>query len=191
VHNDLKFGASKKPFNEAWFSTDPSDGIAEFAAEMGQIGTADIAELDSLQVCPEALTRVQLRGLGWQALHVESRRRPMSQERFDGVAAVNWRSIPDDDQAAGHLPQQMLKKGDHILRIDRAVLAGEIQLGFGRDGTDRREMITGPPLPQDRRVPHRGIGADDARQGIEPRLVYEEDGLLLGLCPFLMAGQVS
>lgn len=191
MHKDLKFGTSKKPFNDAWFSTDPFDGIAEFAAEMGQIETAKIAELDSLQVCPETLTRVQLRGISRQALHVESRRRPIGQERFDDVAAVNWCSIPDDDQAAGHLPQQMLQEGNNILRIDWAVLAGEIQLGLGRDGPDRREMIASPPLPQDGCVSHWRIGADNTGQGIEPRLVYEEDGLLLGLRPFLMAGQVS
>jgi hypothetical protein len=85
----------------------------------------------------------------------------------------------------------MFQKGDHILRIEWAVLAGEIQLSLGRDGTDGREVIAGPPLSQDGRVPHWGIGADDARQGIEPGLIYEEDGLLLDLRPFLMAGQVS
>jgi hypothetical protein len=52
-------------------------------------------------------------------------------------------------------------------------------------------VIAGPPLPQDGRVPHWGIGVDDARQGIEPGLVDEEDGLLLDLRPFLRAGQVS
>jgi hypothetical protein len=158
---------------------------------MGQIVTAKIAELDSIQGGPETLTRVQLRGISRQALHMESRRRPIGQERFDGVAAMNWCASPDDDQAAGRLQQQMLQQGNDIFRIDWAVLAGEIQLGFGRDGPDRREMIATPPLPGDGCVSHWRIGADNTGQGTEPRLVYEADGLLLGLRPFLMAGQVS
>ena len=58
------------------------------------------------------------------------------QKALDDVAAVNRRPIPNDDHAAGYLPQQMLQKGDDILRIDRMILAGEIQLAFRRQGTD-------------------------------------------------------
>jgi hypothetical protein len=72
--------------------------------EMRQIATADIVELDSLQVRPEALARVQLRGIGGPTLPVESARPPQWPGTFDGVAAVNWRSIPEDDHAAGNLP---------------------------------------------------------------------------------------
>ena len=52
-------------------------------------------------------------------------------------------------------------------------------------------MITGPPLPQDGRLAHGGVGAHDTGQRIEPGLVYEEDRLLLRFSPFLIAGQVS
>src|SRR5688572_9043668 len=103
--------------------------------EMRQIETAEIAELDSLQVRPEAFARGQLRGIRGQTLHVESRGRLISQERFDDVAAVNGGSIPDEDHAAGPLTQEMFQKGNHILRIDGAGLAREIPLGLGRDGT--------------------------------------------------------
>jgi hypothetical protein len=191
VHKDLKFSTSKTPFNYARLSTDPFDGRTQFMMEMRQIETAEIAALDPLQVCPEALSRVQLRGIGGQTLHVESRRRPIGQVILDDVAAVNRRSIPEDDHTAGHLTQEMFQKGDHILRIDWAVLAGEIQLPLWGDRADGREMIAGPPLPQDGRVSHWGIGADDTGQGIESGLVDEEDGLLLDLRPFLRAGQVS
>jgi hypothetical protein len=191
VHKDLKFGPSKEAFDDARLSTDPFDGIAEFATEMGQIDTAHVAKFDSLQVCPEPLAGVQLRGIRGEALHAESRRRPIGQERGDDTAAVNGRSIPDNDEAPGHLAQQMFQKGDHSLRIERAVLAGEIPLGFGRDGADGREMIPGVPLLQDGRVPHWRRGAHDTGQGIAAGFVYKEDGVPLGFRPFLMAGQVS
>src|SRR5918992_586599 len=52
-------------------------------------------------------------------------------------------------------------------------------------------MIAGAPVPQDGCLAHRRIGAHDTREGIKPRLVYEEEGVLLGFRPLLMAGQVS
>jgi hypothetical protein len=82
------------------------------------------------------------------------------------MAAVNGRSIPDEHQPARHLTQQVLQKGYHILRIQGVVLAVELQLALRRYRTDGGEVIAGPPFPQDRRVPHGGIGAHDARQGI-------------------------
>src|ERR687895_642861 len=85
----------------------------------------------------------------------------------------------------------MLEKRDHVIRVDRAILATEVQLALGRDGTDRREVVAGPPVPHKRRLTPRGIGAHDTGQGINTRCVYEEDGLLLRLRPFLMVGQVS
>jgi hypothetical protein len=46
-------------------------------------------------------------------------------------------------------------------------------------------------LAQDGCLPHRRIGAHHTGQRIEARFVYEEEALLLALCPFLMADQVS
>jgi transposase len=90
-----------------------------------------------------------------------------------------------------HLAQQMLETRDHSYRRDGTILGLEVHLSLGRDGGDGREMIEGAPLPQDRRLPHGRIGAHDAGPGIEPGFVYEEDGLLLFLSPFLIAGHVS
>jgi hypothetical protein len=158
---------------------------------MREIEATHIAQLDPFQVGPQPLTRIQLGSIGREPLQMDSVRRAVRQKGLDHVTAVNWSSIPNDDHATGHLPQQMLQKGDDILRIESTVLAGEIQLALRGDGADRREMITSPPLPQDGRVPRRGIGAHDPGQGREPGFVYKADGLLLGLGPLLMAGQVA
>jgi hypothetical protein len=53
---------------------------------------------------------------------VEALRRAIGQELFDHVTAMNWGPIPDEHHAAGHLAQQMLKKGDHILRVEGVIL---------------------------------------------------------------------
>jgi hypothetical protein len=67
----------------------------------------------------------------------------------------------------------------------QGIRAGEIQFALGGHGPDSREMITRPPLPQDGRVPRRGVYTDDTSQGVEqPGFIDEADGLLLGLGPF-------
>jgi hypothetical protein len=67
-HKDLKFCASKEAFDEAWFSTHPFHRIAQLMPQMWQIDAAHIAQLDPFQLLPQALSRVQLRGIGRQAL---------------------------------------------------------------------------------------------------------------------------
>lgn len=85
----------------------------------------------------------------------------------------------------------MLQKGDDIYGIDRSILTVEVQLALRREGTDGGEMIARPPLAYDGRVPYGRIGAHNAGQRIEARLVYKEAGLPLCVGPLLMAAQVS
>ena len=158
---------------------------------MREIEATHITELDPFEVGPQPLTRIQLRSIGREPLQMDPVGCAVCQTGLDHVTAVNGRPIPDDDHAAGYFPQQMRQKGDDILRIERTVLAGEIQLALRRDRRDGRQMITGPPLPQDGRLPHRRIGAHDTGQRIKAGLVYKEDRLLLRCSPFLIAGHVS
>jgi hypothetical protein len=115
----------------------------------------------------------------------------MAEKLLNGAAAVDRRAIPDDDHPARHFAQQVFEERDHVVRVDGVVLAVEVQLALRRDGTDGREMVAGPSPAQDGRLAHRRIRAHDTGQGIKPGLVYEEDRLLVGLRPLLMAGQVS
>lgn len=158
---------------------------------MGKIEATHIPQLSPFELVPEALARIQLRSIRREPFDVEALRRAIGQELFDHVTAMNWGPIPDNDQAAGHLAQQMLKEGDHILRVKGVILTLEIEFAPQRDGTDGREVVTGPPSLQDRRLTYGGVGSNDAGQGIKPRLVDEQDRLLLRLSPLLMAGQVS
>jgi hypothetical protein len=152
---------------------------------------AHIPEFDPLQVCPETLARIQVWGVGGEALYLEPWRRALGQELLEEMAAVDRRAIPNDHQRARHLAEQMLQERDDIGGIDGLVLAVEIQLALRRNRTDSREVITRPPLPENGGLTYGGIGTDDTGQGIKPRFIDEEDGLPLGLCPLLRAGQVS
>ena len=85
----------------------------------------------------------------------------------------------------------MFKNHDDVARVDGVILAVEVELAAGGDGTDRRQMVAGVPLSQDGRLAHRRIGPDHAGQGIKAGFIYEENTLPLGFRPLLMAGQVS
>jgi hypothetical protein len=159
--------------------------------QMRDVEATHIAELDPLQLLPEPFAGVQLRGIGWQALQMQALRRTPRQELLDGLAAMDRRTIPDEHHPAWDLAQQVLEKPDDVVRVEGVALAAEVELAPGRDGTDRRQMVTGTPFPQNRGLAYGGIGAHDTGQRIKPRLVYEENCLLLDLRPLLMAGQVS
>ena len=160
-------------------------------AQMGEIEAADIAELNPFELRPEPLIRVQFRSVSREAFDVQPLRRAIRQEVFDDVTAVNGRAIPDDHQAARHLAQQVFEKRHDVGSMEGTLLAVKVHLALGGYGRDGRQMIACPPLPQHGRLSDRRIGTHDTGQGIKPGLVYEEDGLVLGLRPFLRAGQVS
>ena len=181
----------KEAGDQTWFSPDAFHGITQFAPQMRQMQATQVAQLDAFELLPEAFGGIQLRGIGRQTLQVEALRCPLREECSDGMAAVDGRTVPDDDHTARDLPQQVLQKGHDISRIYSVVLAVKIQLALQRDCTDRGEVIAGPPVPQNGRVPDGGVGPGDTRQGVKARLIYKEDALLLGLCPLLRAGQVS
>ena len=171
MHRDLKSCPLKTPLDDTRFATHSLDRGTEFGPQMRQTAAAHIAQFDPLEVGPEAFPRIQLRGIGREALQVEARGCSIDQELSDDIAAVNGRPVPENDHPAGHLAQQVLEKGDNVAGIQRMVLAMKIQLPLGGDGADGGEMIAGPPFLQDWRVPPRRIGADDTGQGIEARFV--------------------
>jgi hypothetical protein len=158
---------------------------------MMPVETAHIPPLDAFELWPEAFVRIALRGIRRQTLPVEAWRGPVREKLLNGVAAVHGRTIPAEHHPARHLAPQGLQKGHHIFRIQGVVLAVAIELALRRDRTKGGEVSTGPPFPQDRCVPHGGIGAHDTRQGIKARLLDAEDTLLRFLRPLLMVGQIS
>jgi hypothetical protein len=115
----------------------------------------------------------------------------VGQKVLDHTAAMHRSPIPDDDQRAGHLTEQVLQKGHDRHGIDGLILAVNIQLALLGDGTDRREVIPRPPLPQDGRMAYRGRGPDDTGPGRAARFVDEQDVWPLRLRHLWIAGQVS
>jgi hypothetical protein len=150
-----------------------------------------MAELTPVALLPEPLARVQLRSIGRQARQVQALRRALGEEISADRTAMDRRAIPDNDQAAAHLAQAVCKNADDVVSVNGVILAAEVASAAGREGTDRRQLVTGVPRAYDRRLTSRGIGAHDAGQGLKARFSSEEERLLRGLRPVWRAGHVS
>jgi len=82
---------------------EPLDGQAQFQAQVVQIGAAEVAQFDVLEIVPNALVGIQVRGVARQLLQLEPRRTALRQEVLDGLSAVDRRPIPDHEQPARKL----------------------------------------------------------------------------------------
>ena len=138
---------------------------------MGKIATAHVTPFDAFELWPEALARVQLRGIGRQALQGNVWCRALRQALLDNLTPMHRGPIPHDDHAAGYLAQELFETCDDICGVEGAVLAVAVHCTRRGDGGDGREMIMGVPLPQDRRLADRRRGAHDTGQGVKPGFV--------------------
>jgi hypothetical protein len=132
---------------------------------------AHLPELDSFQMGPQALSRIQFWGVGRSAFNVASVRSASRQELLESVTWMDRRPIPDDHQAACPFAQPILQKGHNIDRVQCPCLAGNVQMTLWGDGADGREMVAGPPLLPNGRLAYRGMHADATGQGIASRFV--------------------
>ena len=149
-----------------------------------------------LQVRPDHLHRVEVRGVPRQPLQVQPREPP--QQLPDERPLVVAPPVPDDDHLAPQVPQQAPQEPDDSLRVEVVIrVRPPVQpdpppIGRDRDRGDRRDLIAVPPEPGQRgRSAPRRPGAADRRVEEEPALVDQDDvrALLAGL--FLMRGQSS
>jgi len=68
---------------------EPSHGQVQGVAQMLQRGATVVAQLDPLQVVPDALVRIQVRRIPWQDLEVEAGGSAIGQEVLDRLAGVD------------------------------------------------------------------------------------------------------
>jgi hypothetical protein len=164
---------------------------AKVVPEMGEVLTADIAQFDALEVVPDALVRVEVRGIAGELLEADAAGAALSQEVLDRLAAMDRRAVPNDQQLAGDVAQQMLEEA-HDIRARVGVILHEHEQPSGwRDAADDRQVVATQREAEDWRLPARGVGPDRAREQIEARFVDPDDGPSLLVSPFFRAGQRS
>src|SRR5579871_879294 len=86
------------------------DGQAELPLELREIMADEVAQLDALEMLPDAFVRIHLRRIAWQALQQQTLALLGSEEVLHRLRAVNRGAVPQDQQLALDLPQQVAQK---------------------------------------------------------------------------------
>src|SRR6266542_736265 len=117
-----------------------------------QVRAADVAQLDALEIGPDAFVRIQVGRIAWQLLQAQPLGTALRQEGFDWPAAMNRRAVPDHEQLAGQVTQQVAEELHHVRTAERMVLDLEQQAAARGDAADHRQVLTGHRKPQRGRV---------------------------------------
>ena len=85
----------------------------------------------------------------------------------------------------------MVQKPHYITTVEGPGLHRDQQVARGSDPADHREMISCQRHPQHGRLAPWRVTPHDARQQVEPGLVYPDDNPAFGSALFLSSGQRS
>jgi hypothetical protein len=66
-----------------------------------------------------------------------------------------------------------------------------VELAFEGDGAHRRKVISAEILPQNGRLPYRGVSANHHRQQVEAELIDKENRPAFFQCPYLKRPRAS
>src|SRR5438270_679726 len=138
---------------------------------MSQITTTDIPQLDVFEVGPDPLIGVEIKRIARQRLQMDALCPALPQELLDHLAAMNGRAIPEDQERARQVTEQMPQEDDHLLAMEGYLPNHVEELALRGDATDDREMILGQRDLQDGRLAARGVRTHPARQEVDARLV--------------------
>ena len=157
------------------------DRQPQFEAEFGEIVAADITQLAVLEIVPDPFVGIEFGRVAGELLEVQPRRRPLGQEVAHRLGAVDRGAIPNDQQLAGDLAEQVLEKTDDIRAPAGALLHLEQQAARVGQPADHGQMVMGQRRVQQRGLAPGGVGAHDPRQRVKGRLVYPDERPLLAL----------
>lgn len=178
-------------FEDVAFVTQASRSTEELALEFGQVATAAVTQLDPLEVAPDPFIGIEVWGVGGQGFEMEAGGSALSQEVLDRLTPMDRGAVPDDQELAREVTQEMAEEADHRRTFEGAGADLKEQAALRGEGADHREMVTGEGDGQGRGLPLGGVGSDPGRQEIEAGFIRPDDGSLFfsGLC--LRVGHVS
>src|SRR5215207_62668 len=103
------------------------------------------------------------------------------QKVFDRLAVMNAGAVPDHEQFAWDLAEQLPQERDDVLTTKRGLLDMGEQPTGGRHAADHRQMVARQGRPQHRCLPNWRVGPRDEGELVESRLVNADDRPLLGV----------
>jgi hypothetical protein len=166
-------------------------GETEVTSQVWQVLAADVAQLDVLEVGPDALVRVEVRGVAGELLESDASGAALGQEVLDRLAAMDRGAVPDNQELTGDVTQQVLEEADDVRALVRVLLDQHQQPTCRGDAADDGQMVTAPGEAEDRRLAARGVGPDGAGQQVEAGLVDPDDGPAFLVRPLFSWGQRS
>src|ERR687891_1503285 len=103
--------------------------------------TDDILQLHPFQVVPDPLIGVQLGGVGWQLLQMDSLTGRAGQKGFDLLAPVDGTAVPNDQQPHRDVGGQVPQETGRIPTTEGPVPYLGVQPAMGGDAADHRQMV--------------------------------------------------
>jgi hypothetical protein len=120
--------------------------------EIGQVRAADVSQFEVFEVRPDALVRVEIGSATGRSLEAQALRRTFGQKGLDSLTAMNRRAVPNHQQLAGKVSQQMLEEVDELGAAERVILHTQQQSSAWGDATDDGQVVAGKRETQRRRV---------------------------------------
>ena len=148
----------------------------KFHMQLLQVKASQVAQLDLFQVLPQPFHRVEVRRVRRQRLQVDSPAGLVRQECLDLGPPVDRRPVPDHQDAARNLANQVCEERDAMQPVEGMWPHQRVHLSFGRHASHNRQMVARLPLVHDWRLAPRAVGPDHPRQEVEARFVHENEG---------------
>jgi hypothetical protein len=171
--------------------SEAGSGEAKVASEMGEGLTADVAQLHVLEIVPDALVWIEVWSVARKLLQADALGAAVCQEVLDRLATVDRRAVPDDQELAGDVAQQMLEEADDVRALVGVLLHVHQQPAVRGDAADDGQVVAAQGEVEDRRLAARGVGPDGAGEEVEARFVDPDDGPPFLVGPLFRAGQRS
>src|ERR1700693_3313064 len=138
-------------------------------------------------ITPDVLHRIEFRSRGRQV--VQRQAAPLAGDKFpDQVAAMSLGAIPDYQQSARQMTQQVREKVHYLRGADGLSVKPKIKVPPG-DAGDGREHLPVEIILQQRGLSARGPGAHPMGPLAQPAFIDEDDGAPLVARFFLSCGQ--
>ena len=109
--------------------------------EIVQIGAAHVPQLNVFEIGPDTLMRVEIGRVAWQLLQLEPFGSALGQEVFDRLTAMDRRPIPEHQELAGQVSQEVAQEQHHIWTAEGVILDLQQQAPTRRDAADDRQMV--------------------------------------------------
>jgi hypothetical protein len=152
---------------------------------------ATVGQFYPFEQVPDPFVGIEFWGVAWEPLQLQPGGRTGAQKCLHLLAAMDRGAVPDDQQFAPNLAEQLAQEGDHRRPTKRVLLDMSEQPSVWGQPTDGRQVVPRQGQPQDRCLPAGRVGAGNERQQIESGFVYKDDGPLLRFGFALREGQRS